>query len=222
LADLEQAYHQALHKCQTNLQRAFVQHYLVERSMTEAALAAGYSERNATQSAYQALGSKKVQAAIRAGQAYLNAFHMVDLHRITRLLWVESDFDPGDFFESAGGSTMAVRSLEQLTPDQRKCISSMKQTQHGIEIKFVDRLRAKALLAKLGGYEAPQKHEVGGPGMTPLVEDREIRVTFVDSGEAGDRTVARQRRRPPAAQQVASTTEPAPPGPGAFEEEDDD
>jgi phage terminase small subunit len=65
-------------------------------------------------------------------------------------------------------STVHVKSINDVRPEARKAIKSVKQTKNGLEIVLYDTLAARKQITDLCGYEAPKKTELTGPGGAPL------------------------------------------------------
>lgn len=53
----------------------------------------------------------------------------------------------------------AVKDLRLIPKAVRQCIASVKQTAHGVEVKFYDRLKAIEVINRMCGYNEPDKHE---------------------------------------------------------------
>lgn len=53
----------------------------------------------------------------------------------------------------------AVKDLRKIPKAVRQCIASIKQTAHGVEVKFYDRLKAIEVINRMCGYNEPDKME---------------------------------------------------------------
>lgn len=76
----------------------------------------------------------------------------------------------------------AVKDLRLIPKAVRQCIASVRQTAHGVEVKFYDRLKAIETINRMCGYNEPDKVEHSGnavttfvfpPGSRPLTVDEE-------------------------------------------------
>ena len=57
-------------------------------------------------------------------------------------------------------STVRVKSMKELSPQQRKLIKSVKQTKYGLELTLHDAMQARKQLTALCGHEAAKRLEI--------------------------------------------------------------
>lgn len=88
--------------------------------------------------------------------------------------------------EEIGQSTIRVRSLDEIAPEHRKLIKSVKQTKYGVEIVLHDSMQARKQIADLCGYDAPKRQEISGPEGKPVqvqeIPDEDIEQRLRDLG----------------------------------------
>lgn len=53
----------------------------------------------------------------------------------------------------------SVRDLKKVPKHIRQCIASIKTTQHGVEVKFYDKLKVIEIINKMLGLNEPDKHD---------------------------------------------------------------
>lgn len=63
---------------------------------------------------------------------------------------------------SAKGLAVKVKDLKDLPDDVVSCISSIKKTKGGIEVRFYDKIQAIDRLSKLLGWDEPSKIDIQG------------------------------------------------------------
>ncbi len=72
------------------------------------------------------------------------------------------------------GDTITVRNLEELPDEIVSAISSIKQTNAGIEIKLYDKISAIDRLSKMKGWDEPTKNEHTGKDGKDLISSIQI------------------------------------------------
>ena len=115
----------------TDRQKAFCDEYLIDLNATQAALRAGYSPTGAQRMAVRNMQNPLVQE-------YLNE------RREAR----------------SKGNRVRLTPTEELPPEKRAAVASVKKGRDGMEIKTYDKLRALELLGKhLGMFDAKSGRE---------------------------------------------------------------
>ena len=71
---------------------------------------------------------------------------------------------------SAKGLTVKVKDLKDLPDDVVSCISSIKKTKGGIEVRFYDKIQAIDRLSKMLGWDEPSKMDIKGSIDTGMFE----------------------------------------------------
>ena len=72
------------------------------------------------------------------------------------------------------GDTITLRNLEELPDEIVSAISSIKQTNAGIEIKLYDKISAIDRLSKMKGWDEPTKNEHTGKDGKDLISSIQI------------------------------------------------
>lgn len=151
----------------TDKQRIFLYQYLVDSNSKRAAIAAGYSEKTATQKGAQLLQHPLIKAQI--GKLQRQDVIKLELSReeILKQLYYACTRDVGDF-ENADGQVHT--SLRDIPERLRACIDGFEveqftdyetgNTTQKIKVKLSPKLGAIDLAMKHKGLFAADKHEV--------------------------------------------------------------
>ena len=144
----------------TAKQRRFVDEYLVDFNVTQAAIRAGYSKRSAHVTGAETLRNPKVAAEIARRQRDLQVRTEVSQDRVVRELMRIAFADMADYAQVQPYAVVNEDGIEvvkqvvtftktsALTDDQRAAIAAIKQTSSGIEVKLCDKLKALELLGR--------------------------------------------------------------------------
>ncbi len=134
----------------TEKQQRFVEYYFLSLNATQAAIKAGYSERRASEIGYQLLQKTTVQNRISDMQAKAREMTEITKKEVIQILSSIIRNDTTEFFDGK-----KLRPFNELKPDQRLAIESIKVTKAGIEIKPSNRIQAIQTLSKMVGWESP-------------------------------------------------------------------
>ncbi|MGL5261231.1 MAG: terminase small subunit, partial [Bacteroides sp.] len=115
------------------------------------------------QAELKAKSDYKKEDALKSLVDIANA-NIADFIRIAEDEEIEMQED-GKAISRSSRQVILVRSLDELTPEQQKCIKTLKTTRNGTEIELYSRLEAIDRMVKMCGWDEPTKHEVSGPGI---------------------------------------------------------
>ncbi len=185
----------------TPKQERFVQEYLIDLNATQAAIRAGYSEKNAGKIGPELLGKTRITEAIQEAMTkrekrtevtqdqVINELAKIGFSNISDYLRVAefeviADYEKGEDGEPDKSKpiTRRVKGVEIYNTDdidreKLDTISEVRQTRDGISIKLHDKLKALELLGKhMGMFTDKIQHEFG--------EDGVLKVQFVGSEDA--------------------------------------
>lgn len=144
----------------TAKQQRFCDEYLIDLNATQAAIRAGYSEKNADKIASELLGKTRVQEQIQKRKADRVERTEITQDMVLRELAAIAFADATDYvnvvmkpYLTESGDEVflpdvAVTETGELTPLQKKAIAGIKQGKNGIELKLNDKTRALELLGK--------------------------------------------------------------------------
>ncbi len=161
----------------TERQQRFCDEYLIDLNATQAAIRAGYSEKRASEQAYQLLQKTTVQDYIRKKKmerierteitqdmvlrelaliAFSNAADYAAV--IEKDAMAEVDGQMIQLFDSEGNPvkyrTVEPVLTEDLTESQKRALSVIKKGRDGFEVKPYDKVRALELIGKhIGMFE---------------------------------------------------------------------
>lgn len=129
----------------TPKQRQFVQEYLVDLNATAAAGRAGYSDPNFGR---QLIAKPNVYAAIQEAIALRERRTAITQDRVIAELAAVAFANGTDFAQIQGNGHVLFTPTEQLTPEKKRAVASIKEGQFGTEVKTYDKIRALELLGK--------------------------------------------------------------------------
>lgn len=140
--------------------RAVAEHYAVYSNKQEALRHAGYSESYVKARGYKVFDRQDVKQAIEDVRARIREERKPTVDKIIDEMAKIATADPTDIVKIANESrvidgetveyqTVTVKNTDELTPDQRAAIKSIKQTRYGIVIEFYSKTE---MLTKLGEY----------------------------------------------------------------------
>jgi phage terminase small subunit len=155
----------------TSRQRLFIEAYLVSRSLTKAAIAAGCKERSAHAVGWQWFKKAEIRAEIDRRMAALFDRYAVTSDRIIRELALIAFANIGDFIAvQAGGSAIVdfatatreqMASLKSVEIDDRTIAGTAAGVRR-IKISMSDKRQALMDLAKLHRMLPADRHEHSG------------------------------------------------------------
>jgi phage terminase small subunit len=144
----------------TPKQIRFVDEYLVDFNATQAAIRAGYSEKNAYQIGSENLRKPQIQSEIARRQKDLQRRTEISQDRVVKELARIAFADASDYacietymYENKEGTLSPIQVVSPkdtgvLSDDQRAAIAGIKQGANGIEIKLHDKIKALELLGR--------------------------------------------------------------------------
>ena len=153
----------------TDKQMAFCEEYLVDLNATQAAIRAGYSNKNAKAQANRLLMNPEVQQEIQELKAQrsrrteitadfvlrqLAAIASAKITDVVNVVNKPAELEDGT---PATYACVVVRNTEELTEDQKAAIASIKQTRNGIEVKMHDKVATLKLIGDHLGMFNPVK-----------------------------------------------------------------
>ena len=131
----------------TDKQIAFVNEYLIDLNATEAARRAGYSAKNAHKIGPELLGKTRIAEAIKKALAQREKRTQITQDRVLEELAAISFVNASDFAEVIGGKVF-IKDTADIPKAKLPAISSIKQTQNGVEIKLYDKTKSLELIGK--------------------------------------------------------------------------
>lgn len=139
----------------TPKQQRFCEEYIKDSNATQAAIRAGFSERNAHKIGSQLLGKTRVFAEISRLQKELSVTTGVEVRALVKELAKVAFTNIADILEP--GDELKVRNLDELTDAQRASILEISETRgkFGVtrKVKLHPKLQAIDMLMKhTGGY----------------------------------------------------------------------
>lgn len=165
-------------KKMTEKQKQFCHEYLIDLNATQAAIRAGYSEKNADKIGHELLGKTRVNELIQKLMAERSERTEITQDRVLKELAAIAFANATDFVQvtekplyNSDGEKMLdnsgkiimipdveITETEKLRPEQKKAIASIKQGRNGIEVKLNDKTKALELLGRhLGMWNDKQE-----------------------------------------------------------------
>lgn len=144
-----------------NLRRAkFVRYYLRSGNAADAARRAGYSKRAARQQGDRLLSKADVRAAITKARAQAESEGLLDLIEAKRILSRIARARLGDYLAANGSVCLAkVRQAAQEIAELEQAATAQGNRRR---IKLRDPIAAIERLARLSGWDAPERHQIEG------------------------------------------------------------
>lgn len=153
----------------SDLERAFVQNYVICWNATKAAIAAGYSEKTAYSTGHKLTKTPRVKALIDAHLAAVKQDYRQTHEAITDFLMRVIYADTTDLLElksnAAGKSVVEFKESAKLAPGTGMLINSITVGRNGIKIDIFSKQQAVEMLGRhIGYFEADNKQKnVIGP-----------------------------------------------------------
>lgn len=166
----------------TDKEKIFCREYILDWNATRAAIKAGYSQKTATEIGYENLRKPHIEAYIKEIQS--------DLEKVSGIsrLKVLNEFAKLAFASIAHlhNTWIERKEFEKLTEDQKACISEIQTRTKGykqedgpdievqeIKVKLYDKQRALDSIAKMLGYNEPDKLSIPElRGFKIIIEDK--------------------------------------------------
>lgn len=153
----------------TDKQKRFVEEYLVDLNATQAAIRAGYSEKNADKIGHELLGKTRVSEAIRAAMDSRSARTQITQDMVLRELAAIGFSNVTDYVRIDQNGLVCLTPTDNLTREQQRAISAIKDGKYGVELRLHDKLSALEQLGKhLGLFDG--KGGQKGAGENNLLE----------------------------------------------------
>jgi phage terminase small subunit len=145
--------------------RRFVAEFLKDHNATQAAIRAGYSKKTANEQGSQLLAKEAVKNAVNAALKRVEDKSELTAERIHRAVLAVLEFDPRDAFDTDG----TLKDISKMPASVAMAIAGIDVDDSVGDVKklrFVDRMKAADLGAKLLGL---LRLEITGKGGQPLV-----------------------------------------------------
>jgi phage terminase small subunit len=154
-------------------QELFVRQYVLDLNATKSALRAGYNKKNARQQGSYLLSKPDIQAAIKA--RIERRFEKVDVQadEVLRKIRNWAFTDLSGVIEVRGGRTF-ISDTTVLTEDQMACISEIKQTAEGIQVKLISREKMIELLGRHMGMFTDKLEHSGEVKVMHAMSDSDL------------------------------------------------
>ena len=144
-------------------QDLFVKEYLKDLNGTQAYIRAGYKakdENTAAVNASKLLRNAKVQEKIQAAMKEREKRTEITQDRVLKEI-ANLAFTDRTGIVNLKNNSLIIKNFDELSPEQKACISGVKETKHGIEVTFYNKEKALEMLGRhLGMFT--EKLEVKG------------------------------------------------------------
>lgn len=132
----------------TELQKKFVDEYLIDMNATQAAKRAGYSEKTAYSIGDRLLRNVEVQNYIdKRKAARIRRTEITQDFVLTELMKIATS-NGTDFANVGKRNRVTLTPTADLMPEKRAAVASVKKGKNGIEVKTYDKLKALELLGR--------------------------------------------------------------------------
>lgn len=133
-------------KALTDKQEQFCLEYLTDLNATQAAIRAGYSENTANEQGSRMLAKVNVQKCIAELQAERAERLQIQQDDILRELASIAFASPAHYMDVVQAD--GIKPTAEWTEQQKAAVTSIKNTQNGVEIRLSDKVKALELLGK--------------------------------------------------------------------------
>lgn len=133
-----------------NKQDLFVKEYLKDLNKTQAYIRAGYKAKNenvAAASAAKLLRNPKIQEKIQAAMKEREKRTEITQDRVLKEI-ANLAFTDRTGIVNLKNNNLIIKNFDELTPEQKACISGVKETKHGIEVTFYNKEKALEMLGR--------------------------------------------------------------------------
>lgn len=158
----------------TNKQERFCEEYIKDLNATQAAIRAGYSDKRASEQAYQLLQKTTVQKKIKSLQSEVSNRNKIEVDDIVKYLVDTLMVDPTEIYNEDG----SLKPLSEMSKAARMSIKSIKkkttrkgdvsQEEMTIEL-FSKEGAADKLMKHLGGYAKDNDQKNPGEAIRALI-----------------------------------------------------
>lgn len=139
----------------TDRQKAFCDEYLIDLNATQAALRAGYSPKAAQRMAVRNMQHPAVRAYLEERRSARIERTQITQDFVLAELMKIATADGTDFAAVGKRNRVTLTPTEDLPPEKRAAVASVKKGRDGVEVRTYDKLRALELLGKhLGMFDA--------------------------------------------------------------------
>ena len=144
----------------TEKQKRFCEEYLVDLNATQAAIRAGYAQRTAYSQGQRLLKNVEIQSRISELRERQSKRTEITADRVIEELAAIAFTDRSELASINDKGYVAVNPTNKWSKEAKKAVSSIKESQNGIEVKSYDKLRALELLGKhFGIFESKQNSD---------------------------------------------------------------
>jgi phage terminase small subunit len=157
----------------TPQQELFVRQYVLDLNATKAAMRAGYSKKTARVQGSALLIRPAIQAAVKARMDRRMEKVDVKTDEILALMRKFAFTDLSGVIEIRGGKTY-ISDTAVLTEDQMACISEIKQTADGVQVKLISREKMIELLGRHMGMFTDKLEHSGSLKVAHTMTDEEL------------------------------------------------
>ena len=159
----------------TNKQKKFIDEYLVDLNATQAAIRAGYKEKAAYRTGAENLRKPQIQEEIQKRMQERQQRTEVTQDMVVKELAAIAFSRATDYVEIRSNgvcSTVVIKPTTDLSDQQIRAISGIKEGANGIEIKLNDKEKALELLGRhLGMWN--DKLDIKTPAIDDSIQEME-------------------------------------------------
>lgn len=146
----------------TAKQQAFVLEYLVDLNATQAAIRAGYKEKNAYQTGAENLRKPQIQKAIQEAREAQAVRTQITADRVLQELAAIAFADASEY-QTVEGDELVLLDSVRIPADKRRAIQGYKRGKFGPEVVLADKMKALELIGKhLGMFDKAEDTDSRG------------------------------------------------------------
>lgn len=143
----------------TEKQKRFVAEYLVDLNATQAAIRAGYSEKNADKIGHELLGKTRVSDAIREAMNERSSRTEITQDMVLLELAAIGFSKATDYVQIQDGIVL-LHDTDGMTDAQKAAIASIEDGKYGVKIRLHDKVRALEKIGEhLGMFSGKADHD---------------------------------------------------------------